>query len=98
MNSFAKLSSNANKFLTKPFVQEFKKSGVFNLLFSGSAITSCSMLSNQIQSQNLYEGVRVFATFVFFDAPPYEQISDKTKRFVAPTVEDKIRNAQEVTI
>jgi hypothetical protein len=94
MNSFAKLSVRTNNFLAKPYVQEFKKSGVLSLLFSGAAITSCSMLSNQIQSQNLYEGVRVFGSLVFFDAPPYEQISDKTKRFVAPTVEDKIRNAQ----
>ena len=86
MNSLSKLSTKTNNFLTKPYVQEIKKSGVFTLLFSGAAITSCSMLSNQIQSQNLYEGVRVFATFVFFDAPPYEKISDKTKRFVSPTV------------
>jgi hypothetical protein len=55
------------------------------------------MLSNQIQSQNLYEGVRIWAIFVYFDAPPYEKISNKTKRFVSPTVEDKIRNAQEVS-
>lgn len=98
MNSFAKLSVKTNNLLAKPYVQEIKKSGVFNLLFSGASITSCSILSNQIQSQNLYEGVRVFATLVFFDAPPYEQISNQTKRFVVPTVEDQIRNAQEVEL
>ena len=70
---------------------------MFSLLFSGAQATSLSMLSNQIQSQNLYEGVRIWAIFVFFDAPPYEKISDKTKRFVAPTVEDRIRNSQEVS-
>jgi hypothetical protein len=51
------------------------------------------MLSNQIQSQNLYEGVRMWGVFVFFDAPAYEQISNKTKRFVDPTIEDLIRDA-----
>jgi hypothetical protein len=71
MNSFSTLSTKTNNFLTTPYVQEFKKSGVFNLLFSGAQVTSLSMLSNQIQSQNLYEGVRFFAVFVYFDAPPY---------------------------
>jgi hypothetical protein len=96
MTSLSTLSTKTNNFLTKPYVQEFKKSGVFNLLFSGAQVTSFSMLSNQIQSQNLYEGVRLFGSFVFFDAPPYEQISNKTKRFVSPTVENQIRSAQEV--
>lgn len=97
MESFATLSSKTNDFLDLPYVQEIKKSGVFNLLFSGAQITSCTILSNQIQSQNLYEGVRFWAIFVFFDVPPYEQISNQTKRFISPTVEDKIRDAQEIT-
>jgi hypothetical protein len=95
MTSFNTLSTKTNKFLANPYIQEIKKSGIFLLLFSGAQITSCSMLSNQIQSQNLYEGVRFWAVFVFFDAPQYEQISNQTKRFVVPTVEDQIRNAQE---
>lgn len=71
MNALSKLSTKTIKVLALPYVQEIKKTGVFALLFSGAQITSCSMLSNQIQSQNLYEGVRIFAVFVFFDAPPY---------------------------
>jgi hypothetical protein len=63
------------------------------MLFSGAQITSCSVLSNQIQSQNLYEGVRFWAIFVFFDVPPYEQISNQTKNFFVPSVESRIRNA-----
>ncbi len=86
MTSFDTLSSKTNNLLASPYVQEIKKSGIFNLLFSGAQITSCSMLSNQIQSQNLYEGVRFWGVFVFFDAPPYEQISSKTKNFFSPTV------------
>jgi hypothetical protein len=97
MTSLSTLSTKTNWILTSPYVQEIKKSGVFSLLFSGAQITSCSILSNQIQSQNLYEGVRIWAVFVFFDAPPYERISDKTKRFVSPTIEDRIRNDQEIT-
>lgn len=86
MSSFSRLATKTKDLLAKPYIQEIQKSGVFNLLFSGAQITSCSMLSNQIQSQNMYEGVRFWATFVFFDAPPYEQISNQTKRFVSPTV------------
>ena len=54
MNSFATLSQKTNDILAKPYVQEIKKSGLFALLFGGAQITSCSVLSNQIQSQNLY--------------------------------------------
>jgi hypothetical protein len=97
MTSLSTLSSKTNDFLDKPYVQEIKKTGIFAMLFSGAQITSSSMLSNQIQSQNMYEGVRFFAIFAFFDAPPYEKISNQTKNFVTPSVESKIRHAQEVT-
>lgn len=40
-------------------------------LFSGAQITSCSVLINSIPSQNLYEGVRFWAIFVFFDVPKW---------------------------
>jgi hypothetical protein len=72
MNTFSTLSTKTNNLLTQPYIQEIKKSGVFNLLFSGAQVTSLSVLSNQIQSQNLYEGVRFFAIFVHFDSPNYE--------------------------
>jgi len=54
MTSFSRLATKTNDLLSKPYIQEIKKSGVFNLLFAGAQITSCSVLSNQIQSQNLY--------------------------------------------
>jgi len=82
MNSFAILSTTTNNMLSSPYFQEIKKSGIFNMLFSGAQITSCSVLSNQITSQNLYEGVRIWAIFVFFDVPPYEKISNQTKRLI----------------
>lgn len=54
IQSFATLSAKTNDFLATPYVQEIKKSGLFNLLFTGAQVTSLSVLSNQIQSQNLY--------------------------------------------
>jgi hypothetical protein len=54
MTSFATLSQKTNDFLAQPYIQEIKKSGLLSLLFGGAQITSCSVLSNQIQSQNLY--------------------------------------------
>ena len=86
MTSFSTLSTKTNDFLASKYIQEFKKSGVFNLLFSGAQVTSLSVLSNHIMSQNLYEGVRFFAIFVHYDVPAYEKISNQTKRFVVPTV------------
>lgn len=69
-----------------PYVQEIKKMGIFTLFFGGAQITSTLVLVNNIPSQNLYEGVRFWAQFVFFDVPNWEQNSNKTKYFVVPTV------------
>lgn len=93
MTSFTTLATKTNDLLASKYVQEIKKSGAFNLIFSGAQVTSLTVLSNHIMSQNMYTGVRFWAIFVFFDSPPYEKISDKTKRFIEPTVEDQIRNA-----
>lgn len=71
MDTFSTASTRANYFLTLPGIQEFKKSGILAMLFSGAQITSASMLANSIQSQNLYEGVRFWGMLVFFDAPKY---------------------------
>lgn len=57
---------------TLPYVQEIKKAGVFSLFMGGAQITSCSILVNTIPSQNMYEGVRFWAMFVFFDVPKWE--------------------------
>lgn len=79
---------------TLPYVQEIKKSGVFALLFGGAQITSCSMLVNNIHSQNMYEGIRFWAMFVFFDVPQWEQNSNKTKYVIVPAVEEVVKNAR----
>ena len=54
MTSFSTLSTKTNDLLASAYVQEIKKSGVFNLLFSGAQVTSLTVLSNHIQSQNIY--------------------------------------------
>lgn len=67
---------------------------MFGFLFSGAQITSCSVLINNIPSQNLYEGVRFWAIFVFFDVPKWEKNSNKTKFVVVPPVQNLIKNAR----
>lgn len=62
--------------------------------FSGAQITSCSILVNSIPSQNLYEGVRLWAIFVFFDVPDYEKISTTVKTVVSPNVDNLINNSR----
>ncbi len=61
---------------------------------SGAQITSCSMLVNNIPSQNLYQGARFWGSFVFFDVPKWEKNSDKTKYAVLPAVSDVVKDAR----
>ncbi len=94
INGLSNFSDQVSEFTTKPYIQEIKKSGAFAFLFSGAQITSCSVLVNNIPSQNLYEGVRFWAIFVFFDVPAWEKNSNKTKYVVVPPVSDIIENAR----
>ena len=88
------VSDNLSYYTTLPYAQELKKMGIFAFLFGGAQITSCSVLVNSIPSQNLYEGVRFWAMFVFFDVPPWEENSDKTKYVIVPPVQDVVKNAR----
>jgi hypothetical protein len=63
------------KTTTHPLVAQFKKAGLLAMLFSGAQITSCSVFINNIPPQNMYEGVRIWAIFVFWDVPAWERNS-----------------------
>lgn len=54
-----------------PYMQEIKKTGIFAMLLSGAQATSMACLVNNIPSQNFYEGVRLWASFVYFDVPQW---------------------------
>lgn len=86
INGLSTVSDTVSSVTTMPYVQEIKKSGLFMFLFAGAQITSCSVLVNNIPSQNMYEGVRFWALFVFFDVPKWEKNSDKTKFVIVPAV------------
>ena len=94
IEGLSETSDLISNFTTNPYVQELKKMGIFMFLFGGAQITSCSVLVNNIPSQNLYEGVRFWALFVFFDVPRWEQNSLKTKYVVVPPVSDLVKNAR----
>lgn len=94
INGLSNMSNAVSDITTKPYIQELKKSGLFMFLFAGAQITSCSVLVNNIPSQNLYEGVRFWAIFVFFDVPPWEKNSNKTKYAVVPAVSDLVKNSR----
>jgi hypothetical protein len=55
-----------------PFIQELKKAGIFALFLGGAQATSTACLVNTIPAQNFYEGARIWASFVFYDVPPWE--------------------------
>ena len=91
LSDFSDILSN---YTTLPYVQELKKMGLFALFFGGAQITSTSVLVNNIPSSNLYEGVRFWAIFIFFDVPPWEQNSLKTKYFIVPSVSELVKDAR----
>ena len=71
IDGLSETSDGLANYTTKPYVQELKKMGLFLFFFSGAQITSTAVLVNNIPSQNLYEGVRFWALFVFFDVPKW---------------------------
>lgn len=94
MDGVSGVSTQILSATTLPYAQEIKKAGIFAMLMGGAQITSTACLVNSIPSQNFYEGVRFWAAFVFFDVPPWEQDSNKTKYVVVPNVHDLIQNAR----
>lgn len=63
-------------------------------LLGGAQVTSCSVLINNIPSQNMYSGVRFWAAFVFFDVPQWEKNSDASKYIVTQPMSGIIANSR----
>lgn len=91
VSGFSSFSSTVNSALQKPGLQEIKKLGFMLLMMNSLQITSCLILLNLIMPQNLYEGIRVFASMIFFDVPPWEAESTANKLFVVPPVDTMAR-------
>lgn len=79
------VSTTFNNNTSGPFIQELKKSGLALLLANGIQITSCMLLVNTVLPKNMFEGIRFFASWIFYDVPPYQMESTKQKYFVVPT-------------
>lgn len=45
----------------------------------GAQLSTTVLLNQPIIAENLYEGSRFWGSFIFFDVPPYQQNSNKTK-------------------
>lgn len=54
------------------------------MLFSGAQMTSLVTLRSKSPPQNMYEGCRFWAMFIYFDVPDWELDSNKTKYIVVP--------------
>jgi len=94
MDGVSDISKAVLDFTTMPYVQEIKKTGIFSMILSGAQITSTACLVNSIPSQNFYEGVRLWASFVFFDVPPWEEDSQSPKYVVASDVQYVLKDAR----
>jgi hypothetical protein len=84
----ALVSIDINDVTSGQYVQDVKKSGVVMLIANSLQITSCMLLVNTVMPRNLYEGIRIFASFIFFDVPAYQAESTKSKFFVIPNIND----------
>lgn len=91
VSMFSTMSTQFNNFTTKPGVQEIKKFGLFLLALNSLQITSCLVLINTILPQNLYEGIRMFASLIFYDVPPWESDSTASKLVFVPPVSQYTR-------
>jgi hypothetical protein len=54
---------------THPLLVYAKKAGVLAMVASGAQMTSLSVLVNSVPPQNMYEAVRIWGIFVFYDVP-----------------------------
>ena len=75
INNLGSFSSIVAKVTTAPFIAQMKKAGIFAMIFSGAQITSCAALINTVQPQNMYEGVRFWGIYIFYDLPDWQKNS-----------------------
>lgn len=71
-STFMEISNGLNSATSPQYVQEVKKFGTALLLANSLQITSCMLLVNTVLPKNFYEGVRLFASLIFFDVPSYQ--------------------------
>lgn len=83
ISTLSTFSNTVNNAFIGPGVQEVKKFGFLLLILNSIQITSCLLLLNVILPQNLYEGIRFFASLVFYDVPNWQAESVGTKYFFA---------------
>lgn len=91
VSMFSQTSTSLNKATTAPGVQEIKKFGFLLLALNSLQITSCLVLVNTILPQNLYEGVRLLASTIFYDVPEWEADSTAQKLVFVPPVSQYTR-------
>lgn len=61
------------------------------MFFSGAQITTCSIFINSIPPQNMYEGVRFWGIYVFYDVPQWEQSSKIPNHVFSPDTYDLVK-------
>ena len=88
ISTLSTLSTSINQAFYAPGVQEIKKFGFLLLVLNSMQVTSCLLLINTILPANLYEGIRFFASLIFFDTPEWEADSTARKYFLTTPISD----------
>ena len=83
MDLFKKANNEINGFFGQQYVQEIKKSGILMFFMPGSQIASSVLLHDGQPAQNSYEGIRFWASFVFFEVPDWEEDGKEVKYIMA---------------
>ena len=75
-------------------MQEIKKSGVLMFFMPGAQIASSVLLHDGQPAQNSYEGIRFWASFVFFEVPEWEQDGSEVKYIMSDKLSSILGNSR----
>lgn len=88
VSTLSTLSTSINQAFSGPGFQEIKKFGFLLLILNSMQMTSCLLLLNTVLPQNIYEGIRFFASLIFFDVPEWQAKSSYSKYFLATPIQN----------
>lgn len=86
------LTASIQELTNKTGFREIVQSGLFGAIFPGIQITSAIVLVNGVIPQHMYEGIRIMATFIFYQVPKWEKNAPNTRNIFSRQVGDLIED------
>lgn len=83
-------------FINQSGIREIAQTGILAWLMPGVQITSSVIMVNGIIPQHMYEGLRIMASFIYYQVPSWEKNAENSRyvfsESVKTLVEDTINN------